>query len=245
MLDQLKFYWKAHNSKGHGIHPPFVYRFVTELLNDDRYYYLFDSIDYCLKQWQADKRTLTFSNGSTASVQQLAASLPPKKYIHLLFRSVLYFKPTQILDICVDGAGWLGLSTCLLAGASPEIKVTSLVNNYLVATLVKQELQEWGIQNAAVKLLQEANGREEAEWDFICVHLTANTRFEQVEKLLLNANDTTLIVFLGINEHFTKNAIWAKIIAHISVTCAISTWRMGFIFFRKEQLVKQHFAIRF
>jgi hypothetical protein len=36
----IKFWWKALNSKGHGTHSPFVYDFIINVLNDDRFFYI-------------------------------------------------------------------------------------------------------------------------------------------------------------------------------------------------------------
>lgn len=36
MLKYFRYYWIAANSKGHGIHSPFVFKFIQELLNSKR-----------------------------------------------------------------------------------------------------------------------------------------------------------------------------------------------------------------
>ena len=38
LLRYVKFYCKASNGKGHGMHSPFVYQFIKEVLNDKKNY---------------------------------------------------------------------------------------------------------------------------------------------------------------------------------------------------------------
>ena len=33
----------ASNARGHGIHSPFVYEFISDVLNDDRTYYAYET----------------------------------------------------------------------------------------------------------------------------------------------------------------------------------------------------------
>ena len=44
-LKYLQYYLTAANGKGHGVHSPFVFRFITEVLNDDRSYYAYSIIE--------------------------------------------------------------------------------------------------------------------------------------------------------------------------------------------------------
>ncbi len=41
----LHYYFTSSNSKGHGMHSPFVFAFITEVLNDDRAFYAYANIE--------------------------------------------------------------------------------------------------------------------------------------------------------------------------------------------------------
>jgi hypothetical protein len=66
----LQYYLTASNSKGHGIHSPFVFDFVTNVLNDDRNFYCYDSIEKLRQSLLKDKTVLDiqdFGAGSTVA----------------------------------------------------------------------------------------------------------------------------------------------------------------------------------
>jgi hypothetical protein len=41
----LRYLFMAANGKGHGVHSPFVFEFITRVLNDKRHFYAFDAIE--------------------------------------------------------------------------------------------------------------------------------------------------------------------------------------------------------
>jgi hypothetical protein len=53
-------YWRwwftASNSKGHGMHSPFVFDFIINVLNDDRVFYAFHQIENSFKIIKTDKK---------------------------------------------------------------------------------------------------------------------------------------------------------------------------------------------
>ena len=44
-IKYLKYYVTASNGKGHGVHSPFVFEFITRVLNDDRQFYAYQPIE--------------------------------------------------------------------------------------------------------------------------------------------------------------------------------------------------------
>ena len=49
----------ASNGKGHGIHSPFVFEFVAEVLNDNKSYDCYQQIETLRKQLEKDEMLLT------------------------------------------------------------------------------------------------------------------------------------------------------------------------------------------
>ena len=84
-------YWLfAENSKGHGVHSPFVFELIDRVFNDDRDFYYFPLIEAARETFIHDNALLNitdFGAGSrlntsnTRSVASIAKSaLKPKKY---------------------------------------------------------------------------------------------------------------------------------------------------------------------
>ncbi|HET7897767.1 MAG TPA: SAM-dependent methyltransferase, partial [Flavisolibacter sp.] len=96
----LQYYTSAFNSKGHGMHSPFVFRFILHVLNNKSGFVPPPEIEQLRKDMLRDKRVLEiedFGAGSrvaktkTWSVAELAHSaLKSPKYAQLLYRLVSY-----------------------------------------------------------------------------------------------------------------------------------------------------------
>ncbi|MDR3711499.1 MAG: class I SAM-dependent methyltransferase [Puia sp.] len=64
----LHYYLTASNGKGHGIHSPFVYAFVKNVLNDDGVYPAYDAVEKMRARLSADRRMLEIEDWGAGSV---------------------------------------------------------------------------------------------------------------------------------------------------------------------------------
>ncbi len=243
-LKKLQFFCRASNSKGHGTHSPFVYTFITEILNDERYFYAYEEIGFLKKELLRDKRKINYY-GKETSIKELAKQSLPEKYNQLLFRIVAYFKPQNILEI----GSSLGISTAYLAATNESIQVDGVETNELVAIISKQNFRELSLQNISIEtsidtLLIEAK-RDKKTYDLIFINNTHEDLLDFCLRLSPMFNEDTIVVFKDINIDLEKNKSWTKIKHQATITISIELFGVSFIFFRKEQLKKQHFAIRF
>ena len=240
----LQFYYKASNSKGHGTHSPFVYIFITEILNDTRYFYAYEEIGFLKEELLRDKRKINY-NGKETTIKELAKQSLPDKYNQLLFRIVNHFKPKSILEI----GSSLGISTAYLAAVNENIEIDSIEPNELVAIIAKQNLRELSLQNISVEtslddLLLDAKNCKKT-YDLIFMNNASEDISDLYLKLSPLYNEDTIVVFRDINSSSAVNKSWIKIKHQSTITISIELFGMGFVFFRREQLKKEHFAVRF
>ena len=66
-IKYLKHYLNASNRKGHGIHSPFVFEFITKILNDKKKYDAYDVVENLRKQLLIDSRLLTVEDFGAGS----------------------------------------------------------------------------------------------------------------------------------------------------------------------------------
>ncbi len=66
---------------------------------------------------------------------------------------------------------------------------------------------------------------------------------KQIEALLKNAHNDSLLLIQGIHSSKTAQVYWEHVKNHPKVTVTIDTFAHGFVFFRTEQ-AKEHFVIR-
>src|SRR5215203_3218150 len=105
----LHYYFTAASSKGHGVHSPFVFAFIKDVLNDKTQYPCYEKIEARRKVLESDQTIIEvedFGAGSAGMksknrvVKDIAGlSLKPKKYASLLFRLVNYYQPNTIVEL--------------------------------------------------------------------------------------------------------------------------------------------------
>ncbi|HZH95110.1 MAG TPA: SAM-dependent methyltransferase, partial [Flavisolibacter sp.] len=88
----ISYYLSASNSKGHGIHSPFVFNFILDVLNNRQNYLPPSNIESVRKELQNNTQALTIkdlgagsrrSKSEKRTVAQLATTaVKPKKYGH-------------------------------------------------------------------------------------------------------------------------------------------------------------------
>jgi predicted O-methyltransferase YrrM len=81
------------------------------------------------------------------------------------------------------------------------------------------------------------------------VFIDGNHRMEPTlryfHQMLPKFHEHSIVVFDDIHWSEEMEAAWQGIIEHPSVTCSIDLFFLGFVFFRRDFKVKQHFTIRF
>lgn len=253
-----QYRWKARGRKGHGIHSPFVFDLVMQVLNDDRNFYAYESIEQqraLLLNSSENLEVVDWGAGgtekkvTTRSVQQVAGrSLKPPKYARLLFRLVQHYQCKNVLEL----GTCLGITTSYLAAASSDIQVTTLEGAPSYARKARDIWQNLGLNNIRLiegnfddTLLEVV--KNDSPWDL--VFIDGNHRLEPTlryfEQILPYTHAGTLFVFDDIHWSREMEEAWQKIQQHPSVTLTIDLFFVGLVFIRPEQMAKEHFIIPF
>ncbi len=165
----FNYYFNASNGKGHGVHSPFVFNFISSILNNKEL-----------------KQEANYSN----------------KYRALVIRMVAFYMPVVVMEF----------------EATPSNKADVLEE----------------IENADTIGLLYIKQIKNAE-DLTIYFNTA----------IKKANTESILIFEGIYKSKEMEASWEKIIMHKEVKLTIDLYKLGIVFFRKEQLEKENFTIRF
>lgn len=254
----LKYYITASNGKGHGVHSPFVFEFITQVLNDDRHFYAYRSIEELRALLLADNRQLTiedFGAGSrvkknnTRRISDIASSsLKPRKFGQLLFRMVDHYAPATIIELGTS----LGITTAYLASAKSCSKVITMEGAQTVAEVAEANFNKLQLKNISVvkgnfdKTLPETiKNTGKVDLAFI----DGNHRYEPTmryyHQILPAVHEYTVLVFDDIHWSKEMEQAWKEISQNKQVTLSIDLFFIGLIFFRKENKAKEHFTIRF
>lgn len=254
----FSYYLKASNGRGHGMHSPFVFDFITNVLNDDLDFYAYNEIENLRKALLKDERIIEvqdFGAGSSQintrqrKVADIAQySLKPKKYAQLLFRMVNYYQLKNILEIGTS----LGITTCYLAKPGKESKVITMEGADAIAAIAENNFQQLGLKNIEVvkgnfDVTLSSILHRPSSFDFIFID--GNHRKEPTlryfEQLLPVTHNDTILIFDDIHWSKEMEAAWKTIKKHELVTTTIDLFFIGIVLLRKEFKEKQYFTIRF
>ncbi|HEY4148662.1 MAG TPA: class I SAM-dependent methyltransferase [Chitinophagaceae bacterium] len=254
----LQYYITASNGRGHGIHSPFVFDFITRVLNDGHRYDAYARVEGVRAALEKDPRVLEVDDFGAGSVteQKKARSITditrtavkPKKYGQLLFRMAAYYKPHYVLELGTS----VGLTTAYLALADGQSIVTTVEGSPAIAELARENFRKLDLSSIALynRPFDECLPRiiqHHPHLDF--VFIDGNHRMEPTldyfNQLLPAMDESSVIVFDDIHWSRDMETAWEKIKHHPEVMLTIDLFFIGLVFFRKEFKVKQDFTIRF
>lgn len=254
----LHYYLTASNGKGHGVHSPFVFDFITNVLNDRKPYPLYNIVESRRKELLSDKTVIDvkdFGAGSSIipfkkrKVKDIAASsLKATKFSKLLFRVAHYYKSQTIIELGTS----LGVTSTYLAFASPLSKVYTFEGADSIASIAEQTFDRTGVKNIEIvkgnfdntlpSFLQAINIFDLA---FIDGNHRKEPTLRYFDWLLQKSQEHSILIFDDIHWSAEMEEAWEGIKEHPSVTLTIDIFFIGLVFLRKDFKAKQHFTIRF
>ena len=252
-------YWiTASNGKGHGMHSPFVFEFITQVLNDKSVYSEYAKVEALRARLLKDDTVLNvedFGAGSSKSKtnQRTISSIAKnaaksKKLGQLLFRIVKHYQPSTILELGTS----LGITSSYLSLAKPDARVITMEGSGEIAGIAEKNFKALALKNIEIK---EGNF-DETLLSIICslstidfAFIDGNHRREPTERyfqqLLSRTTNDSILIFDDIHWSREMDDVWDTIKKHEAVRCTIDLFFIGIVLFRKEFKEKQHFIIRF
>ncbi|MEP7079084.1 MAG: class I SAM-dependent methyltransferase [Ginsengibacter sp.] len=254
----IYYFFTAANGKGHGTHSPFVYKFITDILNDSKKYPEYETIEHLRKKLLQEKTSIEVQDYGAGSrtistknrfVNDIAgSSLKPRKFAQLLFRMVRYFESKNILELGTS----LGITTCYLASAIKKSKVITLEGSPSIAAIAGKNFQKVNLGN--IELIEGNFDNtihsalsiiDSVDLAFVDGNHTKKATLNYFSALLKKCDEKSIFVFDDIHWSEEMEQAWDQIKNNVDVTLTIDLFFIGIVFFNKDFKVKQHFTIRF
>jgi predicted O-methyltransferase YrrM len=254
----LAYILRASNGKGHGIHSPFVFDFVTKVLNDSTDYPAYKKVEALRQELLKNESLLNIEDMGAGSViskssQRTISSIAryaakPKKFGQLLYRIAKFYSSATIVELGTS----LGITTAYLALADPEAKVVTIEGAPAIANVAWENFKRLQLQN-----IELVEGNFDERLNSVIARLASidlcfidgNHRLEPTikyfESILPKTGNFSVVVLDDIHWSAEMEQAWQHCRMHPSVTLSIDLFFIGLLFFKQEIKEKQHFTIRF
>lgn len=241
----------------HGVHSPFVYSLLDEVIYSKNTYPEFTAIENLRAELLKDSRTITITDlgaGSTVNTNKTRRisdiaknSAKAPKLAQLIFRLTKKLQPKNILELGTS----LGISTAYLSKACPASTVYTIEGCPETAKVAQGNFEKLGLDNVHLSvgnfdeqlptLLKKV---EQLDLVFVDGNHRKEPTLDYFKQCLEKAHENTVFIFDDIHWSQGMEEAWGIIKKHESVTITLDLFFIGIVFLRKEQ-VKENFVIRF
>lgn len=207
----VRVIYKIRHHRGHGVHSPFVYNLIRNVIEEKLPYYFYGDLEAYLDHFDGREWRL-------------------KKEYKLAFRLVNYFNAKRILEI---GSG-VGINTLCLASSSKQISCYAVEGNCMKFELASKLYADHEKNIVQLKNIKDIPQNE--PFDCICINLNNYhplTAYFMTELVNL-CHDKSFIIVKGIRKSKKQNQLWKCLTANERRTAELDLFHMGILFFDKN-----------
>ena len=248
-ISWFKYMLKARHSGGHGIHSPFLFRLITDVIEDKKQLpdiQLIRNIEKVVlkmlkKPFDKDLVTAFQLTGDEAipSKKWFKKIDIPLPYAKVIFRLIKNFQPTEIAFI----GPTLGITIAVVASASPESTISYLFELPFIYELIRKNLDE---KNFGRIDYCEDDRLPDRQYDFIIVNYPDNQELTNryVRYVLEDDSDGKVLIIRGIHSSREMKVLWEKLQSSQQVNVTLDLFEIGIVFIRKASQ-KENFVLRY
>lgn len=250
-----RYYARAQTQ--YDVHSPFLSDWIVDVLEDDRFFYAFDDIEKVRQYWLNTKQSVSFEvdhgAGSRAgqdgerSVAELARWSAVDRYTgELLFRMVQHSQPATILELGTN----LGLSALYMRAAARSANLITIEGQAVVAKLAgisfeRAKLPMATIQHGtfAQQLPLALKELQSVDFVFMDGDHRGDATLAYFDTIFPFLHKNSVVIVGDIHWSGSMETAWAKLKEHPAVSMSVDLFHFGILFFREEQLEKEHFTL--
>ncbi len=256
-LKYIKYKFTAKHKNGYGIHSPFLYDLIRNIISEYSNYYALDDIAALrydlldstekinVKDFGAGSKKMSSAYRKVKDITKYSAI--NEKFGELLFRLIEYFKPKTILELGTS----LGIGSLYLAMPNSKAKIYTIEGCPETAKKASKNFKELKIKNIQQKigninteLPELLKNLEKLDFVYFDGNHQKNATINYFNQCLSKKHNNTIFWFDDINWSKGMNEAWEEIKKNKDVSLTIDLFFCGIVFFKKE-LSKEDFIIRF
>ncbi|RZA00479.1 MAG: class I SAM-dependent methyltransferase [Sphingobacteriaceae bacterium] len=240
----------------HGIHSPFIYQLVDEVIYDLHAKKVYNDIEDTRKKLLADDRLITITDLGAGSVLNTnkqkkisaiaANALKSPILAQLLHRLAAFLKPETIIEL----GTCLGVTTLYLQKAAPNAKIYTLEGCPQTAAVAGAQFAEAGLNNIDLvvgnfddTLHSIIDSLPKLDFVFVDGNHQKDATLKYFEWCLPKVHEDTLLIFDDIYWSEGMKEAWAQIKAHPQVTVTVDLFWFGLVFFKPGR-AKEDFMVK-
>lgn len=252
----ISYRLKAGNSRGHGMHSPFVYAFIRELLQDRKQYPEYAKLEAFRSQLRSNRETIDVldlgaGSGNGGGRQRTVASIArnaakSRKFAQLLFRMARHYRPQTMLELGTS----LGISSAYLQLGNPAARLLTLEGAPAIADMARKNFRELGLErieqitgNFGDTLPGALQQLGKVDLAFIDGNHRYQPTLHYFNSILPYTHNESILVFDDIHWSREMEQAWSEIKANPLTRCSIDLFTIGIVFLRREFYQPQHFSI--
>jgi len=257
---QLVFGYLKHRFTAktrHGVHSPFVYKLIDEIIYDFHAKKEYREIEELRTALLNDARIVRVTdlgagshvnNNKEKAVSTIARNaLKPARLAQLIFRLAQHFSPATVVEL----GTCLGITTAYLAKAAPQAHVISIEGCPETAAVAAENLGRLNISNVELQtgnfdtvLPAILDQQESLDFVFVDGNHRKDATLNYFEWCLPKLTEDGILIFDDIYWSQGMKEAWQQIKADPRVTVTIDLFWIGLVFVRNGQ-VKEDFKVRF
>ena len=246
LLQFLRFYFGAKTL--HGIHSPFLYSLLEEVLDDQRHYYRFDEIEALREKLLELENPVQLTDygagsrqpGAVKSIGTITRNAASRSVqCQMLFRMIRHLQPKSLLEMGTS----VGISTAYLASANANAQITALEGDPALVEIARKTLDILDIKNATIlpgefgtTLPFYLATMDSIDFAFIDGNHRFEPTLEYYQMIKEKTGPDSIIVLDDIHWSREMDEAWKMVRQDPDITIALDFFAFGVIFFKKEIL---------
>ena len=238
-----KYLWKIRKAKygrGFGVHSPFVYSLITNVLREKSLYYDYKRIEQ-LRDALLNDPSLLQNRDSQKNIHKFLTS---ERHGRFLFRMVNFFHPETLLEI---GTG-LGVDTLYMASPHANCQCITLEEDLFLQN-VSEKL--FSAQSSSNIELIKGRWKESLEYvlgnteklDFVCLNANQQQPIRELYKMCrTKMHDQSIFIIRNIRTSKELYELWEELKKEDNVVSAIDIYSMGILLYNPS-LTNKHYSL--
>jgi predicted O-methyltransferase YrrM len=257
IISYLKWRRKSYGKRGYGIHSPFLFHLITQVIHKKIDAEWPGYIENRRGQLLRDHRPVgvtDYGNGGIQGVNPVRlvskiarGSSSSAKDGRLLYHLANYMQSKNIIELGTN----FGLGTCYLAHALSLPNIVTLEGCPTISKIAIETYEQLQLKNIQIFTGEFAKTLPKALNEFETLGLVffdGNHRcqptLDYFAQCLSKVDNRTVFVFDDIHQSAEMEKAWAEIIKNQAITLSLDFYWLGVVFFRRE-LSKEHFCLRY